>query len=91
MNIELDQETERLITEEIQNGGSQNARDFIRRAIKHFVIARELGEEYTPDEIEAKIARGITSLENGEGVDGEQFLDSLEDELDVAEKAREAG
>jgi hypothetical protein len=55
------------------------------------VIARDLGEEYTPEEIDEKIARGITSLDRGEGADGEQFLDTLEAELDAAERAPKAG
>ena len=91
MNVELDPETERLIAKEVQSGRSPSANEFISRAVKHFVIARELGEEYTPEEIEAKIARGLASLERGEGVDGEKFLDTLEAELDAAEKARKAG
>ena len=91
MNVELDQDTERLITEEVRTGRSPNAKEFIKRAVKHFIIARELGEEYTPEEIEEKIARGIASLERGEGVDGAEFLNSLEAELNAAEKARQAG
>ncbi|MBI1785986.1 MAG: type II toxin-antitoxin system ParD family antitoxin [Acidobacteria bacterium] len=91
MIVDLDPDTERLIVNELQTGRSQRAEEFIRRAVKHFLIARELGEEYTPEEIEAKIARGISSLENGDGVDGEQFLDTLEAELDAAEKAHKAG
>ena len=91
MTIQLDHDTERLIAEEVQNGRSESAQDFIRRAVKHFVIARELGEEYTPDEIDAKVARGIASLERGEGVDGEQFLDTLEAELGISEKTPKAG
>jgi hypothetical protein len=59
--------------------------------VKHFVISRELGEEYTPEEIDDKIARGIASLDRGEGVDGDQFLDTLEAELNAAEKARQTG
>ena len=91
MNLELDPEIERLIAKEVQSGRSPSANEFISRAVKHFVIARELGEEYTTEEIEAKIARGLASLERGEGVDGEMFLDTLEAELDAAEKARKAG
>lgn len=88
MSVDLDQEIERLIAEEVQTGRSPNAKAFISRAVKHFVIAREFGEEYLPEEIEAKIDRGIASLERGEGVDGEQFLDALEAELDTEEQAR---
>ena len=57
MSIELDGEIERLIAEEIQTGRSGSAKEFVSRAVKHFVIARELGEEYTPEEVDEKIAR----------------------------------
>ena len=91
MDLQLDKDTERLINEEIRAGRSPSPQEFISRAVQHFIIARDLGEEYTREEIEEKIARGIASLERGEGVDGEEFLDALEAELDVAEKARKAG
>ena len=91
MGVELDQETARLIAEELKAGRCHSAQEFISRAVRHFVISRELGEEYTAEEIDEKIDRGIASLERGEGVDGEQLLDTLEAELDAAEKARKAG
>jgi Arc/MetJ-type ribon-helix-helix transcriptional regulator len=91
MTVELDQNTVRLIDEEVQAGRSSSAEELIRRAVQQFVFTRKSGAEYTPDEIEAKIARGVASLEHGEGVDGEQFFDTLEAELNAAEKARETG
>ena len=91
MGVELDQDTERLIAEELKAGRCHSAQEFISRAVKHFVISRELGEEYTLEKIDDKISRGIASLERGEGVDGEQFLDTLEAELNAAENARKAG
>jgi len=51
MSVELDEEIERLIAEEVQAGRSGSAQEFIRRAVRRFVMARELGEEYTPEEI----------------------------------------
>ena len=91
MSVELDQDTAQLIAEELEAGRCSSAQEFISRAVKHFVISRELGEEYTLEAIDEKIARGIASLERGEGVDGEQFLDTLEAELNAAEKGRKAG
>ena len=91
MSVELDQDTARLIAEELKAGRCHSAQEFISRAVKHFVISREFGEEYSLEEIDEKIARGIASLERGEGVDGEQFLDSLEAELNAEEESRKAG
>lgn len=45
-------------------------------------------QEYTREEIEQKIARGLGSLKRGDGVDGDRFIDDLEAELDASEKAR---
>jgi len=91
MGVELDEDTARLIAEELKAGRCHSAQEFISQAVKYFVISREFGEEYTLKEIEDKISRGIASLERGEGVDGEQFLDTLEAELNAAENARKAG
>ena len=48
----------------------------IGTAVRHFLIAREF-EEYTSQEIEEKIARGLSQLDCGEGVDGEEFFEKL--------------
>jgi len=77
MNIALDPETEKLVQAELQSGRFQDAAALIGTALKHFLIAREFGEEYTRDEVEAKIARGLSQLERGEGVEGDQFFEKL--------------
>ena len=75
--VDLDRETQRLIDQELQAGRFQNAGALIAAAVKHYLIARELGEEYTPEEIERKIARGLEQLERGEGIDGDEFFEKL--------------
>jgi antitoxin ParD1/3/4 len=77
MDVKLDSETERLIREELQAGRFSDASALVGAALKHFFIARELGEEYTREEIERKIARGIAQLDAGEGIDGEKFFEDL--------------
>ena len=81
MTLEIDATTQHLIDLEIEAGRSSSPGEFIRRAVEHFVIARDLGDVYTNAEIEEKIARGLASLDRGEGVDGEGFLDSLKADL----------
>ena len=78
MNVALDPETERLVQAELQSGRFQDASALIGTALKHFLIAREFGEEYTREEIEAKIERGLSQLERGEGVDGDEFFEKLQ-------------
>jgi hypothetical protein len=67
----------KLVQSELQAGRFQDATALIGTALKHFLIAREFGEEYTREQIETKIARGLSQLERGEGVDGAEFFEKL--------------
>ena len=77
MNVRLDSETEKLVEEEVRSGKFQDATALVGAAVKHFLIARELGEEYTRQEIEEKIARGLSQLDRGEGLDGDEVFENL--------------
>jgi len=77
MDVKLDGETERLVQQEVAAGRFPDAAALVDTALHHYLIARELGEEYTREEIEAKIARGLAQLEAGEGIDGEEFFEQL--------------
>lgn len=77
MTVALDPETEKLVQQEIQSGRFENAATLIGAALRHFLIARDLGEGYTRQEIEDKIARGVSQLDHGEGVDGDEFFEGL--------------
>ena len=52
MNVTLRPELEKLIDDEVKSGRSTDPNEFINRAVYHYVVARELGEEYTPEEID---------------------------------------
>ena len=45
MSIDLKRDTERVANEEVQAGRFQSPQEFIDTAVKHFLIAREFGEE----------------------------------------------
>ena len=81
MNVDVDPKTEELIDRELKAGRCSSAGELVRQAVEHFVIARQLGDTYTIQEIEEKIERGLASLDRGEGEDGEAFLNSLEADL----------
>jgi predicted transcriptional regulator len=49
----------------------------VSTALEHYLIAREFGEEYTREEIDSKIARGLAQLEEGKGIDGQEFFAQL--------------
>jgi Arc/MetJ-type ribon-helix-helix transcriptional regulator len=79
VSIDLDQDTQRLIEQEIQAGGFRDAAAFVGAAVRHFLITREdLGS--TREQIDAMIAGAVASLERGAGVDGEEFFAELERE-----------
>jgi Arc/MetJ-type ribon-helix-helix transcriptional regulator len=77
MDVKLDAETENLVKKELDTGRFPDAAALVSTALQHYLIARELGEEYTREEIESKIARGLAQLEDGKGIDGEEFFERL--------------
>jgi antitoxin ParD1/3/4 len=77
MNVALRPEVEKLIEDEIKSGRSTDPAEFLDRAVYHYVIARDLGEEHSREEIEEKIARGLAQAERGETVDGDEFFEQL--------------
>ncbi len=80
MSIELDEETQRLIDQQIQSGRFADAESIVSAAVRHFVLA--FGElDCTRDQLDKMIAEATASLESGEGVDGEEFFAELEEEL----------
>ena len=88
MSISLSKEAELLIQKELQAGHFPDTETLVNTALRHYVLARELSEDYSRDEVEAKLARGIASLDADEGVDGETFMSQLMIELDEAEQRR---
>ena len=41
------------------------------------MVARDLGEEYTPEEMERVIADGLDDIERGDTIDGEEAIRQL--------------
>jgi Arc/MetJ-type ribon-helix-helix transcriptional regulator len=87
MAIQLDIDTLRLIEKEVAAGRFPDAAAFVGAAVRHFLITREdLG--YTGEQLDAMIAGAIASLEDGEGIDGEEFFASLAKEEGELQKHR---
>jgi Arc/MetJ-type ribon-helix-helix transcriptional regulator len=77
MTIRLDNETERLIHQELAAGRFPDATALVGAAVRHLLITREdLG--YTREQLDTLLAESVASLERGEGVDGEEFFAGLE-------------
>ena len=46
MDVTLKPELARLVEDEVKSGRSTDRNDFLNRAVYHYVLARDLGEEY---------------------------------------------
>ena len=77
MNVTLRPAVEKLIEEEVKSGRSTDPSEFLDKAVYHYIVARDLGEEFSQEEIEEKIARGLAEVARGETVDGDQFFEQL--------------
>jgi Arc/MetJ-type ribon-helix-helix transcriptional regulator len=86
MELKLDAETEKLVEKEIATGRFPDASSVVVTALQHYLLAREFGEEYTREEIDGKIARGLAQLSAGQHVDGEQLFEKLRRELQSSRK-----
>jgi antitoxin ParD1/3/4 len=77
MDVTLKPELEKVIEDEIKSGRSSGPNEFLNRAVYHYVLARNLGEAYTPEEIDKMIDEGLDDIERGDVVDGEEAFRQL--------------
>ena len=77
MNVTLKPELETLIVAEVKAGRSSDPGEFLNKAIYHYVVARDLGQEYTPEEIDLMICQGLDDIEHGETIEGEEAFRQL--------------
>jgi hypothetical protein len=56
MNVTLKPELEKLIAGDVNAGRSTDPNEFPNKAVYHYAIARGLGHDYTPEEIDHLIA-----------------------------------
>jgi predicted transcriptional regulator len=91
MNVTLRSEVERVIENEIQAGRSTTRDEFLEKAVFHYVVARDLGEDYTREEVEEKIACGLAQAERGEAIDGDEAFRRLRAHSAERRSLREPG
>ena len=88
MNVTLKPELEKLIDDEVKAGRSPDPAEFLNRAVYHFVVARDLGQEFTPEEVDSLIGEGLNELDAGDGVDGEEAFRQLRAYTDSRRQTR---
>lgn len=79
MNVTLTPELEKLVRDKVKSGRYESAGDVVRDALR-FLEKRDEVRQVQTQELRKKIDTGLESLERGEGVDGEEFFDTLERE-----------
>jgi hypothetical protein len=77
MDVILRPELEKLIEDEVKSGRSSDLNEFLNRAVYHYVVARDLGEEYTSEELDRMIADGLDDIERNDTVEGEEAFTQL--------------
>lgn len=81
MNVTLKPELEQVIAAEVEAGRAPNSDEFLNRAVYHYTLARDLGEDYSVEEFDKLIAAGLDDIEKGDLVDGEEALYQLRSRL----------
>ena len=77
MNVTLNSELEKFIEDEVKCGRANDTNEFLNRAVYHYLLARDLGQEFTAEELDALIVEGLDDIERGEVVDGEEAFRQL--------------
>ena len=77
MNVTLKPELEQLIDAEVKSGRSTDSNEFLNRAVYHYVLARDLGQEYSPEEMDRMIAEALDEIEADETIDGDEAFRQL--------------
>ncbi|HEV1284810.1 MAG TPA: type II toxin-antitoxin system ParD family antitoxin [Bryobacteraceae bacterium] len=86
MNVSLSPELEKLVQAKVESGLYGSASEVVEDALR--LLERQ---EIQLQELRARMDEGLASLDRGEGVDGEEFMQKMIDELDAQEAQRKAG
>ena len=77
MNVTLKPELEKVVAAEVDSGRALNSDEFLNRAVYHYTLARDLGEDYGAEELDEMIASGLRDIDNGDVVDGDEAFRQL--------------
>ena len=83
MNVTLKPELEKLIDEDVKAGRVAGTSEFINRAVYHYALARDLGEDYSAEELDEMISEGLQDIERGDTIEGGEafrYLRSLNEQ-----------
>jgi antitoxin ParD1/3/4 len=86
MNVDLTPELEQLVQSKVSSGQYNSASDVLRDAL---LLLEQRDEVFTlrRDEMRAQIEEGWQEARNGEFVDGDEFFDQMDAELEALARA----
>jgi antitoxin ParD1/3/4 len=90
MTISLTPELEKIVEARVQRGQYASPTEVIREALL-LLEKRDNLRAMKIEELRDRIDHSLASLDRGEGIDGEPFMQELLDELDSQEAQRKAG
>jgi antitoxin ParD1/3/4 len=90
VNVSLTPELEKLVQAKIESGRYSSASEVVEEALR-LLEQREIDREIDLQALRARMDEGLASLDRGEWVDGEEFMQRMLDELDAKEAQRKAG
>jgi predicted transcriptional regulator len=61
----------------VKCGRANDTSEFLNKAVYHYLLARDLGQEFTAEELDALIVEGLDDIERGDVVDGEEAFRQL--------------
>jgi Arc/MetJ-type ribon-helix-helix transcriptional regulator len=88
MDVTRNPEGRKLIDDEVKPGRYSNPAEFLNQAVHHFILARDLGQEFGPEEVDKLIAEGLADLDANGGIDGEEFFRQMAAHSDAVRQAR---
>lgn len=75
MNVSLTPKLEKYIQKKVESGRYTSASEVVREALR--LLEQEDVRERELREFRAKLDRRLASLDRGEGIDGEKFMEDL--------------
>ena len=87
MNVSLTPALEKLVQDKVKSGMYYSASEVIREALRLLNDREELRKQQL-QAVRDKINRGIEQLEQGEGIEGEEFFEELKRRGDELRRKR---
>ncbi len=88
MHVSLTPELEQMVHGKVQTGRYNSASEVVREALR-LMDERDQIKAMQKEELRKKIAAGLKSLEEGRGIDGEEFFAQMDAEFEAEIRAED--